>query len=129
MSSRFVSGGSIDPASGEALVASSEQAQSLTTGGNTNPRNQADTTITGTNQEQWEAVQRELDEERRRREEKRAMAAAGEEKSLYDVLQANKGLVPFNAGVFYYQVGKEISVPAGHMCTGEMREICILPTR
>ncbi|KAF4585355.1 putative NEFA-interacting nuclear protein NIP30 [Ophiocordyceps camponoti-floridani] len=38
----------------------------------------------------WESVQRELAAERKKREEARAKAAAGEEKSLYDILQANK---------------------------------------
>ena len=41
---------------------------------------------------EWEAVQRELDAERRRREEARKSAVEGSgEKSLYDILQANKG--------------------------------------
>ncbi|KAF4467539.1 nefa-interacting nuclear nip30 [Fusarium albosuccineum] len=40
---------------------------------------------------EWEAVQQELEAERQRREEQRVKAATGEgEKSLYDVLQANK---------------------------------------
>ncbi|KAJ6445712.1 cytochrome b-c1 complex subunit 9, mitochondrial [Purpureocillium lavendulum] len=39
---------------------------------------------------EWEAVQKELDAERKRREEARHKAAAGEEKSLYEILQANK---------------------------------------
>lgn len=37
-------------------------------------------------------MQKELDAERKRREEARHKAASGEEKSLYDILQANKGL-------------------------------------
>ena len=40
---------------------------------------------------EWEAVQQELEAERKRREEARVKAAAGEERSLYDILQANKG--------------------------------------
>ncbi|KAM5356161.1 hypothetical protein ACJ41O_002807 [Fusarium nematophilum] len=40
---------------------------------------------------EWEVVQQELEAERQRREEQRAKAASGEgEKSLYDILQANK---------------------------------------
>ncbi|POR35444.1 Uncharacterized protein TPAR_04364 [Tolypocladium paradoxum] len=39
---------------------------------------------------EWEAVQQELEAERKRRDEARLKAATGEEKSLYDVLQANK---------------------------------------
>lgn len=42
---------------------------------------------------EWEAVQKELEAERRRREEARVKAVeGGGEKSLYDVLQANKGM-------------------------------------
>lgn len=40
---------------------------------------------------QWEAAKRQLEEERKQREEQRVKAASGEEKSLYDILQANKG--------------------------------------
>ncbi|KAG5657165.1 hypothetical protein KAF25_001754 [Fusarium avenaceum] len=40
---------------------------------------------------EWEAVQQQLEAERKRREEQRVKAATGEgEKTLYDVLQANK---------------------------------------
>ncbi|KAI1109806.1 N-terminal domain of NEFA-interacting nuclear protein NIP30-domain-containing protein [Nemania sp. NC0429] len=42
---------------------------------------------------EWEAVQKDLDEERQRRAEARKLAVeggAGEERSLYDILQANK---------------------------------------
>jgi hypothetical protein len=41
---------------------------------------------------EWEAVEQQLEAERKKREEQRIKAATGEgEKSLYDVLQANKG--------------------------------------
>ncbi|KAM0343352.1 hypothetical protein ACHAPU_008673 [Fusarium lateritium] len=41
---------------------------------------------------EWEAVEQQLEAERKRREEQRVKAATGEgEKTLYDVLQANKG--------------------------------------
>ncbi|OAA49442.1 NEFA-interacting nuclear protein NIP30 [Metarhizium rileyi] len=39
---------------------------------------------------EWQAVQQELENDRKRREEQRLKAATGEERSLYDVLQANK---------------------------------------
>ncbi|KAJ8105419.1 hypothetical protein ONZ43_g7434 [Nemania bipapillata] len=39
---------------------------------------------------EWEAVQRDLEEERRRRVDARRVAVEGGEKSLYEVLQANK---------------------------------------
>ncbi|EXK47474.1 hypothetical protein FOMG_00860 [Fusarium oxysporum f. sp. melonis 26406] len=40
---------------------------------------------------EWEAVEKQLEAERKKREEQRIKAAAGEgEKTLYDVLQANK---------------------------------------
>ena len=45
---------------------------------------------------EWEQVQQQLEDERKRREEQRIKSATGEgEKSLYDVLQANKGDFPF----------------------------------
>lgn len=40
---------------------------------------------------EWEAVQQELEAERKMREEQRRKMVGGEEKSLYDILQANKG--------------------------------------
>lgn len=40
---------------------------------------------------EWEAVQRELEAERKRREEQRLRESSAGEKSLYDILQANKG--------------------------------------
>lgn len=42
---------------------------------------------------EWEAVQRELEEERRKRERARAELAGegGQQQTLYDILQANKG--------------------------------------
>lgn len=44
---------------------------------------------------EWEQVQQQLEAERKRREEQRIKSATGEgEKSLYDVLQANKGDFP-----------------------------------
>lgn len=78
MASRFVSGGTIS-SSGE--VSKDETAAT------TRPPEQPPL---GKNTE-WEAVQQELEAERKRREEARLKAATGEEKSLYDILQANKG--------------------------------------
>lgn len=78
MSSRFVSAGAIDPVTGEA-------ASDTATNSSAPP---ADPKT-----DEWLVVQKELDAERRRREEHKASAAAaGEEKSLYEVLEANKGL-------------------------------------
>ncbi|KAM0322011.1 hypothetical protein ACHAQA_009753 [Verticillium albo-atrum] len=77
MSSRFVSGGKIDAETGE-VVTSEASDKALTEA----PRSKSSA--------EWEVVQRELDAERRRREEARAKAVEGGEKSLYDVLQANK---------------------------------------
>jgi hypothetical protein len=85
MSSRFVSGGVID-GSGEA-AGGAEDVEVRDTehkGGGEAPRNA-----------EWEAVQKELEDQRREREERRAKAASGEERSLYDILQANKGAFPF----------------------------------
>lgn len=50
---------------------------------------------------EWAAVQQELENARKARAEQRVKAASGEERSLYDVLQANKGLsflVPCSPG-------------------------------
>jgi len=78
MASRFVSVGTIDASSGEAV---SDAA--------TGPSPAAP------NNSEWEAVQRELEAERRRREEaRRAEGAPGAERSLFEVLQANKGASP-----------------------------------
>lgn len=44
---------------------------------------------------EWEAVQKDLEEERRQRAEARKLAVEGGEggeRSLYDILQANKGM-------------------------------------
>ncbi|KAB5536025.1 N-terminal domain of NEFA-interacting nuclear protein NIP30-domain-containing protein [Coniochaeta sp. 2T2.1] len=77
MSSRFVSAGAIDPATGEAAASSEQQAASRTDGAN-RPN------------DEWLAVEKELAAERRRRDEARSAAATGREPSLFEVLQANK---------------------------------------
>lgn len=75
MGDRFVSGGTIS-SSGEVSK-------------DTESKPAAPAAVKNT---EWEAVQKELEAERKRREEARVKAASGEEeKSLYDVLQANKG--------------------------------------
>lgn len=77
MSERFVSSGTIGP-SGDVEKRSSDVPETSITDKASNPA--------------WETVQKELDAERKRREEQRLKAATGEEKSLYDILQENKGL-------------------------------------
>ncbi|KAF6815173.1 hypothetical protein CSOJ01_03625 [Colletotrichum sojae] len=77
--SRFVSAGAINAETGEAVV--DDNAAASTTG------NTQTETKKGA---EWELVQKELDAERKRREEARVKAVEGGEKSLYDVLQANK---------------------------------------
>ncbi|KAK5637121.1 hypothetical protein RRF57_012833 [Xylaria bambusicola] len=89
MTSRFVSGGIIagdrDGSNPDAKGNSAEVTTNTTTtptapGGGVNA-----------NAKEWEAVQRDLDEERRRRVEARKRdVEGGGEKSLYEILQANK---------------------------------------
>ncbi|RDA83838.1 hypothetical protein CP532_0247 [Ophiocordyceps camponoti-leonardi (nom. inval.)] len=76
MASGFVSGGTIGEKATAAADESEETRPSLT--------------AHGSHKAEWEAVQQELAAERKRREEARLKAASGEEKTLYDVLQANK---------------------------------------
>ncbi|PFH58048.1 hypothetical protein XA68_14234 [Ophiocordyceps unilateralis] len=78
MASRFVSGGTMGEkqTDEEKSPAEPEQRQPLM--------------AAGSHKAEWEAVQQELAAERKRREEARLKAAGGEEKSLYDILQANK---------------------------------------
>ncbi|KFA64442.1 hypothetical protein S40285_01011 [Stachybotrys chlorohalonatus IBT 40285] len=78
MAGRFVSGGTIS-STGEISDPKATET----------PQHQANES---TKNKEWEAVQKELELERKRREEQRAKAATGEEKSLYDILQENKGL-------------------------------------
>ena len=121
MASRFVSAGAIDPTTGEAAAAAAATAAgagtnvppSSSTATQPPPRASPPSaagrpTLSGAGQAQsepeettiapsvendrWLAAQKELEAERQRRQEQRTAAAAGGEKSLYDVLQANKGL-------------------------------------
>jgi hypothetical protein len=77
MANRFVSGGVID-SSGEVA----EKGQGTGESAKENSKIS-----------EWEAVQKELEAERKRRDEQRIKAASGEEKSLFEILQANKGML------------------------------------
>lgn len=89
MSRRFVSGGTIGatgdstekPQAREALTRVDTPSSILGSTSASEKKKNAE----------WEAVQAELEKERLQRQEARAKAVQGEEKSLYDVLQANKG--------------------------------------
>jgi hypothetical protein len=90
MSSRFVSAGAIDAASGEAVPV-----QVLDSAGTASSRQDSSDGKDGGRRGEWAAVQAQLDTERKQREEERRRAAnahgAGSgERSLYEVLQANK---------------------------------------
>lgn len=77
MASRFISTGAIDPTSGHHVEAEA-------------PAGTGPAGAEGSkNKEAWEAVQKEVAEERRRRAAEKASDEPG--KSLYDVLQENKG--------------------------------------
>ncbi|KAI1804857.1 N-terminal domain of NEFA-interacting nuclear protein NIP30-domain-containing protein [Daldinia bambusicola] len=112
MASRFVSGGTIAGDSGSTSAGDSSSsngsdsrsvpqqpptsigASSASTGATRDREREWDKEAAKRNAE-WEAVQRDLEADRRRREEARRAqveggAGAGEARSLYDVLQANK---------------------------------------
>ncbi|KPM39487.1 hypothetical protein AK830_g7067 [Neonectria ditissima] len=79
MSNRFVSGGTIS-SSGE-----------ISKDAPTDNTSAAKPLHAGAKSKEWEAVQQELEADRRRREEQRIKAASGDgERSLYEVLEANK---------------------------------------
>jgi hypothetical protein len=91
MSSRFVSAGAIDAATGEAAPLPSEQQQQPTTSSETTTATAETPQAQTAKQAAWAAATAQLEADRRRREEARqAAAAGGEQKSLFDVLQANK---------------------------------------
>ena len=77
MSDRFVSGGTIG-AGNEITAPSGSDAETTAA-------------LTGKHNAEWEAVQKELEAERQKREDERRKAAEGGERSLYDILEANKG--------------------------------------
>jgi hypothetical protein len=85
MSGRFVSRGTISSNN-------EDPAPSASTGEDTSQQT-SDSKSSRT--AEWELVEKELAAERQRREEQRRRAATGEEKSLYDILQENKGLFVF----------------------------------
>lgn len=88
MSSRFVSSGTIGPSGGSGGDDDVGKADADAAGAGAGATPAGDKASS----DAWETVQRELEAERRRREEQRIKAASGEEKSLYDILQENKGL-------------------------------------
>ncbi|EFX01842.1 hypothetical protein CMQ_8308 [Grosmannia clavigera kw1407] len=79
MSSRFVSGGAIDSSSGEAVAL-----------GTSPETKKHDSQVPTRHNTEWEAVERELQERRKRATAKQAAGVSDGEKSLYDVLEANK---------------------------------------
>ncbi|KAH6632077.1 N-terminal domain of NEFA-interacting nuclear protein NIP30-domain-containing protein [Chaetomium tenue] len=105
MSSRFVSAGAINAATGEAAAPPSNSNNPSTTT-STSPPPTTTTTITTTTatttapapqppnptpkQAAWAAATAQLEADRRRREEARQAASSANQPSLYDVLQANK---------------------------------------
>jgi hypothetical protein len=100
MSSRFVSAGAIDPTTGEAaavaapaaIAAAGDHAPTTTDAAPPKPLAKPN--------DEWLTVEKELEAERRRREEARKAAASGGERSLYEVLQANKGLFQLSGVLF-----------------------------
>ncbi|CAK7199189.1 hypothetical protein SEUCBS139899_001862 [Sporothrix eucalyptigena] len=100
MSSRFVSGGTIGATTGEAVKVKTESAPAkpLTSTTSTTTATPAAAPaastspppITTARQAEWAAVEKELEAERQRKAEARKALAGAPEKSLYDVLQANK---------------------------------------
>ncbi|KAI2780613.1 hypothetical protein F4815DRAFT_122817 [Daldinia loculata] len=91
MSSRFVSGGTIAGDDGEPQQSASVPPSSKTQEA---PETQKWDKETINRNAEWEAVQRDLEADRRRREEARRAQVeggpGGENKTLYDILQANK---------------------------------------
>ncbi|KAG7049926.1 Nefa-interacting nuclear protein [Colletotrichum scovillei] len=86
--SRFVSAGAINAETGEAVT---QDATDNTTTTNTNSGGGGTKSAAEAKKSaEWDLVQKELDAERKRREEARVKSVEGGEKSLYDVLQANK---------------------------------------
>ncbi|KAL1893582.1 hypothetical protein Sste5346_006413 [Sporothrix stenoceras] len=97
MSSRFVSGGAIDAATGDAVdlakvKESMKSTSTATTSTATTSTTQSSTPlVSSARQAEWAAVEKELEADRQRRAEARkALGSGAQEKSLYDVLQANK---------------------------------------
>jgi hypothetical protein len=100
MASRFISAGSLnisgDPTQSEEQTSpppSSEPAtkEPLTAGEGGASAKAPVVGVGGRNQKEWERVQREIEKERKAREQARMKEVTGEERSLFDILQANKG--------------------------------------
>lgn len=87
MAGRFVSGGTISSSNEDTAPSAPAGADA------TSSQQASDSKFSRT--AEWELVEKELAAERQRREEQRRRAATGEEKSLYDILQENKGLSHF----------------------------------
>ncbi|KAK1484491.1 hypothetical protein CTAM01_12996 [Colletotrichum tamarilloi] len=87
--SRFVSAGAINAETGEA-VPQDTTATPATNAGASAAGSAPKSAPESKKSAEWDLVQKELDAERRRREEARVKSVEGGEKSLYDVLQANK---------------------------------------
>ncbi|TKW54902.1 hypothetical protein CTA1_493 [Colletotrichum tanaceti] len=86
--SRFVSAGAINAETGEAVVA--EETKKGDGGDGGAAAAAAASAVEPRKNAEWEIVQRELEAERKRREEARVKSLEGGERSLYDILQANK---------------------------------------
>jgi hypothetical protein len=95
MSSRFVSGGTISTALGKSgsEIPSSAPAEAKAAEPSAASSTAPGSTEKSSRSAEWEAAQKNLEAERQRREEQRRKAATGEEKSLYEILQENKGNV------------------------------------
>ncbi|KAI1126272.1 N-terminal domain of NEFA-interacting nuclear protein NIP30-domain-containing protein [Nemania abortiva] len=92
MTSRFVSGGTIAGDGGDTVSGGAAAGKDQIEGANTGDNSSSSNNKAPTNVE-WETVQRDLEEERRKRADARKTAVeggAGGERSLYEVLQANK---------------------------------------
>ncbi|KKA27634.1 hypothetical protein TD95_001732 [Thielaviopsis punctulata] len=86
MSSGFVSGGTIE---GQGSPPTSTTATSTKPPDSNSTLGNSDSTL-GANLNAWDQVQREVAAERQKRAAERERALAGDERSLYDILQANK---------------------------------------
>lgn len=88
MSARFVSTGSIDTQTGDAVALPSQ----VPAGPGAAAAASSSSSLSSIKKDEWAAVQAQLEAERQAREAKRKAAASGEAgaKSLYEVLEANK---------------------------------------
>jgi len=94
MTSRFVSGGTIiGPGDGESHSGTEKTVRDSTSAGISTSASGSGGGVSSSKPVEWEAVQKDLEEQRRKRDEARraAVEGSGGEKSLYEILQANKG--------------------------------------